>query len=249
MYGHQKMVPRSAVQLMHRALFGTPPADSSSNATSLEEWNVFQTKWLGTKYTNSTVPRTSRWKYAYLTEPDIILLTKRHVLEQMQSYLDKNLVFTPHRLQPVPHEFDFRNTAPNDNDDDNDDGIPIDPLPQLYVPAVGNWSTVQAVTDACCEVGYSEDPNTRGGGKCGQFWFACGFGKISKPEIVDTFRREAIDRLTRYGPYRMVQYVHGTRLIHLAGSESGRMCIPRNVATEGPCPEVPPVGLAMELPA
>eukprot|EP00977_Amphora_coffeiformis_P017059 scaffold5478_cov161-Amphora_coffeaeformis.AAC.13 len=245
LYGHQKMVPRSAVQLMHKALFGAPPADASSNATSLEEWNVFQRKWLGEQSLDSTASRTSRWKYAYLTEPDSILISKRHVLEQIQSHLNKNLVFTPHRLQPVPHEFDFRTTAPGNNDD----GIPIDPLPQLYVPAVGNWSTVRPVTDACCDVGYAQDPNLRGGGKCGQFWFACGFGKVSKLEVVEKFRQEAVDRLTRYGPFRMVQFMQGTRLIHLAGSESGRICIPRNVATEGPCPELPRDGLAMEMPA
>ena len=337
-YGHQKMVPRSAVQSAHRALFGdgdddennmdeddidaaaddgsdgdggdgdegyfydqadNPTFRTSPNGASTSVQRNKQTKfrdwvqtWLGGPSDATLAQLRQRWKYVYLTEPDTILMSKRHVLENFQAYLDEGKIFTPHRLQPMPHEFDFSfppqttttdiaNTlnknsresgssslviideAQNQDVASYDSDIPLDPPPYMYLPAIGPWQNVTLLkmteADACCEVGYSGDPNGPHG-KCGNFWFQCGFdhrssihekgdGKKTKQSYpyfdahnATAVREEAMTKWARLASYSLVQYAEGTRLVFLAGSEHGRMCVPRNLAKEGPCPTVPPNG-------
>lgn len=229
--GYSKMVPRKAVQDAYKALFGQSNNDSL-NMTEVQALESFRLQWLGND--------PNRWKYVYLTEPDTILMTKPHFLEQAKSFLDADMIFVPHRLQPVPHEYDFRTTAPPASNTTVDDAdVPLDPPPQFYISAVGPFATVKKITqfDACCDSGYDDDP-FGSKGNCGKFWHQCGFGGNFPFYNVSTVRSEALARWSRLQPYSFVQYVQGTRLVSLAGSEAGRMCTPWNIASDGPCPAV-----------
>ncbi|CAB9518882.1 expressed unknown protein [Seminavis robusta] len=162
------------------------------------------TAWLG----NQRKP--SFWQYVYLTEPDTILQARPSALPQLRAEVDMGSVLLPHRLQPIPHESDLRGMDRED----------------LYV-AEHDFPKVIGLDpnhhgDACCDeyIGKESRPGTLPHHReCKkQFWYQCGFGK---KEL------EMENRHARLKPYKFIRLLGGTGIVSLAGSEHGRMCIPR----------------------
>lgn len=139
----------------------------------------------------------SSWKYVYLTEPDTILQTKPSALPQLQKALVEGLILAPHRLQPLPHEYDLAGMK-NSN---------------KMVHAVGNFSLILQLNSlegaVCCDQDYKpwkEHP------KCNSFWWQCGFND-----------RKDHSRLEQYD---LIRLQPGMGIVSLAANHNGRRCKP-----------------------
>jgi len=149
----------------------------------------------------------SRWKYVYLTEPDTILKARPSALLAFGESIGQGRIAVPHRLQPIPHEFDAT-------------GAGVDP--SRYLPSSGAFGEVVVLDtkgdDSCCDGGGHKPGILLG--KCGTFWWICGFD--TEEEGDDPFQRHK-----RLVPYQLMRLVGGTGFVSLAGTEHGRQCIPR----------------------
>ena len=165
------------------------------------------TSWLGNRQ------NPSFWKYVYLTEPDTILQTRPSALLALKAEVDNGSVLLPHRLQPIPHESDVRGMKKDKNlflfEDDFEEVIDLDPL---------NSHDVCCDEDAGPMFRPGREPNFD---RCGQFWYACGFGRRL---------RNNPNRHDRIKPYKLMRLIGGTGVTSIAGSEHGRRCIPKKKA-------------------
>lgn len=165
--------------------------------------------WLG-----DDAKKHDRWKYLFLGEPDLLLHTRPSSIQAFGHAMDAGLVLAPHRLQPIPHESDFRGVAPKTH----------------VLPSVGQFAQVQELdssTWSCCD----DDSNLKPGAvlydDCGKFWWQCGFHDAkfgSQVEIQESHKRLL--------PYTLLRLTDGTRM-PFAGAESGRRCFPQ----QGVCQE------------
>ena len=152
-------------------------------------------KWLGNSRERSS------WNYVYLTEPDTILQTKPSALPQLKAALDEGTVLAPHRIQPVPHEYDLlRMTNPN-----------------KFIPAKGNFSSVLELNPlegaVCCdELSKSYKPWKEYLNYCSTLWWQCGFN-----DKQDHSRLE---------PYALMKLKPGMNVVNLAANHNGRRCKP-----------------------
>jgi hypothetical protein len=69
----------------------------------------------------------TRWKYVFYSEPDLALNSRASAIPALTAELASGKLIAAHRLQPIPHAFDF----PGFGDQF-----------QLTVPAAGNLSHV-----------------------------------------------------------------------------------------------------------
>eukprot|EP00545_Synedropsis_sp_CCMP1620_P013821 CAMPEP_0119027730 /NCGR_PEP_ID=MMETSP1176-20130426/37644_1 /TAXON_ID=265551 /ORGANISM="Synedropsis recta cf, Strain CCMP1620" /LENGTH=337 /DNA_ID=CAMNT_0006983711 /DNA_START=111 /DNA_END=1124 /DNA_ORIENTATION=- len=242
-------VPKQTLVALERVLFPERGNTASANATVVEIDPEEKSRrrrlrrdneyaWLGTSREEHP------YKYLYLTEPDTLLMTKPYALEQFKSLLDQGRVLSPHRLQPIPHEYDLMMK------DETIGGkkLRLDPNPTLYVPAVGNWSRVidmDPVDTICCDGGLDSVAHLRHEKCGGSVWWQCGFGtRATFDKRNATFRhqlnnatlrnQELVHGHRRFLDYQFVRFREGSRIIHLAGGGHGRQCRPQ-AAVDGPC--------------
>lgn len=166
-----------------------------------------------------TTIEKSFWKYVYLTEPDIILQTKPWVLPQLKQALDQGLNLFPHRLQPLPHEADFI-------------GMEDD---RFFVKNEGNFSQIIDLDSlngaVCCD----EQRGTYKPWKdylnpaCELGWWTCGFPKYGNGNHCHLL------------PYSLMRLKQGIGIVHLAATNHGRRCVPKE---KGEC--VPSVEIAID---
>lgn len=155
-------------------------------------------QWLGSR------PEASEYyKYVYLTEPDSLLQTRPSTLSQLKDALDKGMILTPHRLQPLPHESDVTDMT-NDN---------------KFVPATGSFAHVIELNalkkDSCCDEQRGAFKPWKKYGKCESsiFWWQCGFNRGNKDH-------------SRLEEYQLMRLQSGMTIVTLAGTEHGRRCVP-----------------------
>lgn len=187
----EKNMPRGALEGLRRAFLR---ASKVSDRKSRE--------WLGSD--------PYRWKYIYLTEPDSLLQVRPESLPQIFDEVDRGNVLVPHRLQPIPHEYDVPQ---------------YDGAPWKYLHASRGFNTVldmDPTVDACCDEMKGPDFKPGTVENCGNFWYTCGFTRAAATDPGAHFRLK---------PYDLVTFRHGSRIISLAGSEHGRRCFPRPVGT------------------
>jgi len=162
-----------------------------------------------------------------MTEADSILTTRSDALQAMAQELDNGNIAVPHRLQPYPHSSDLPNYD----------------MPQTVLPNVGTFSKVtslQADTHQCCDGGPShpgpELHNAERASCGGQYWYTCGFFRTEQRlSLGETVSREQIaQEHKRLHAYEWIRLSEGTGLSTLAGSNSGRRCIPLSFE-EGSC--------------
>lgn len=189
--GSPMNLPKGAVTGLQRALKG------NMDDTRAREW-------LGNTH------NVSYWKYVYLTEPDTILQSRPSALAHLRHALDKGLVITPHRLQPLPHESDLIGMKKSEK----------------YLPATGAFSSIVELNPlkggVCCDSLRGRYKPWHNFGRCGSFWWQCGFNSGQNH--------------TRLEEYQLLRIQTGTGIVNLAGSEHGRQCIP---STTGVC-SLPP---------
>ena len=182
------------------------------------------------------------WKYVYLTEPDTILHTKDYLLPSIRHGLDQGLMFFPHRLQPLPHEYDLPPAGRNTNDKNRPESQRrhITGSNQgRFVPAsVHPFSDVTSLSesDHCCDDGpgwwqsvlkfhlYGKGwPNITGKENCGTIWWACGFrNNLKQTEFNTTYVLELHKRLL---PYTLMRLDYGTKVV-FGSTQHGRKCHP-----------------------
>ena len=137
--------------------------------------------------------------------------------------LDNDLVFFPHRLQPLPHESDLEGVS-------SEIPLPSNILPfsniTLLDPLFGH--------DHCCDAGDFLPGRSKEFGRmmypCDDYpWWACGYLNQTK-DMNEAEIRQAHKRLLEYPMLRLE--VSGTGLV-FGSSERGRKCIPM----QSPCPD------------
>ena len=196
-----KNMPLGVLLGLKNAFAASELPDSNRTVQTTENMAM----WIGNKQ------EPSYWKYVYLTEPDSILHTRPSTLAGLKAEVDKGSVLLPHRLQTMPHESDV---------------VGMDKHKNLFLiqeefPEVMNLDPINN-HDACCDEKAGRD--FKPGlppyfDTCGQFWYACGFGR----KLRGNEKRH--ERLT---PYKLMRLSGtGTGLVSLAGSEQGRRCIPK----------------------
>lgn len=182
--------------------------------------NADQTKeWLGDKKN-----ATDYWKYVYLSEPDTILHTKPWLLPSIRHALDKGHSFYPHRIQPLPHAYNF--------------GTSHKASPDKFLPStVSPFSNITTLDplykhqDSCCDGGDVLPGRTLeyGTGRfpCdGYWWWACGFFHNETSKMTE---REVLNRHVRLLEYPMVRLKDGSGLVW-GSNERGRRCFPSKTA-------------------
>jgi hypothetical protein len=151
------------------------------------------------------VHNASTWKYVYLTEPDLILQTRPGALPQLRDALDKGLVLCPHRLQPLPHEYDVPGMETKDK----------------FVPATGNFAFVLELNPlqggVCCDKNKGSYKPWMEVGSCDNFWWMCGFDARRNHSLLE--------------PYPLIRLHPGMGIVSLAASEHGRRCWPSSTGT------------------
>jgi hypothetical protein len=151
-----------------------------------------------------TTTDKSHWQYIYLTEPDIILQTRKSAIPQLKRALDQGFVLAPHRLQPIPHETDFFGLEDQ----------------HKIVPNTGKFSLLLNLdsdgTDAtCCDEQAGKYKPWQDYEDCGVgFWWQCGFSHLTNYSH------------KRLEPYSLIRLKGGTGIVSLAASEHGRRCFP-----------------------
>lgn len=214
-------MPKATLQGMQLAIRGT---------MNFLEHNTTTEEWLGTTH------NASYWKYFYLTEPDTILHTKREVLPWIRKGLDQGLAFLPHRLQPLPHEYNLPD-AKDDTDEqkyvsDRNSGrfLPGDVYPFSNITFLNPWNG----DDHCCDGGPGWPGRTEEFGEkqfpCGNWWWACSFS--DKHQIRNLTKSQVLEVNRRIVPYPMMSLTSGTGVI-FGPSEQGRRCIPSKTS----CPK------------
>lgn len=144
---------------------------------------------------------SEEWESVYLTEPDSFLHAKPNNIDSLINLVkEKDLVFSPHRLQPIPHESDIWSTI---------SGIhPIsDDFANRVIPVL---SYSHFCYDGGCQRSYGS--RTSGAVSINQsntFWYMSGF------------RSGNHSYLNEYSFMRLSQ---GIGITMLMGSEHGRMC-------------------------
>ncbi|KAL7558701.1 hypothetical protein ACA910_013418 [Epithemia clementina (nom. ined.)] len=241
----RRNVPRFAVREVYRALFAANETSVSTTTTENEQEEPMpelQEEILGDG-------PIDRWKYVYYTEQDSLMYLKPLVAPQLQSRLDQGDMLLPHRLQPMPHQYDFY--PPNDTDIRNKD-----PPNSLFLPAIGPWQHVielDSRRDSCCDAGkdsYVFQTYPKCPGRTHNYWYLCGFRGSSsssssswQPDQLLETQQQQDDllwhqRLQNYTLMRLSANNSGggsgSGLVHLAASQHGRQCIPRK-ASQGPC--------------
>jgi hypothetical protein len=188
----EQNLPKAAVVGLHTAFkYAEIPIPTR---TQLE--TEYIRTWLGTK---------EDYKYIYLTEPDCILNFRPSSMRQLKEEVDKGMVLTPHRLQPIPREYDAKGISREFL------YLPENFAPVLDLDVVGNH-------DVCCDDWKGH--NTKPGlppffPDCGNFWYMCDFNE-------NNYKREnAHERLKAYPLMRLKQ---GTGIVSLAATEHGRPC-------------------------
>ena len=155
-------------------------------------------EWLGSKRDSS------HWRYVYLTEPDMLLQTRPRALSELRDALDQGLILAPHRLQPIPHEYDVKGMTDHTR----------------YLPATGNYSKVVELDTlqggVCCDEHAGPFyPGLQLFPRCGTFWWQCGFGYRARKDH------------SRLAPYQFMRLHSGTGVVNLAATAHGRRCIPK----------------------
>ncbi|CAJ1947867.1 unnamed protein product [Cylindrotheca closterium] len=205
-------MPLAAVIGMQKALGGKLESEKESKY------------WLGTKHD------ASYWKYVYLTEPDTLLHTKESMWKPIQEGLDQGLSFFPHRLQPLPHEFNL----PPSTEDPSTKHVSRKYQTQ-YIPNVLPFSNITNLDDTwhCCDdgpewPGRSEEFGTQQRPCGGLWWWACGYR--SSVKVSEQSKEEILEHHKRLVPYPMMTVAKGTGVV-FAPTEMGRRCFP----SQAPC--------------
>ena len=293
--GPTRNVPRLALSKLHQAFFphGNPPKDHPGDQDTLQERQIL----LGGS------ADVKQWEYLYYTEYDSLLYkstkqqqsSNRQLFQSFRTLLNEGKILIPHRLQPLPHEYDFYSNDDHQNHHakwTNNGKQPSKPQPEqgdmrrryqdppvsILVPAIPPWNHVtqlQGMDDACCDAGQKEPYVHQSYPKCPSFWYLCGFvggsrrSAVAKdvqkqqtrrkqkqqrqrqtlekqqpqrqqkqqsdkdPVLNTTLIRQVHQRLEHYQLIRLDQ---GSGIVHLAATEHGRQCIPRQTSRDGPCP-------------
>jgi len=148
--------------------------------------------WLGSE---------SRWSSVYLTEPDTLLHLKPQVLPDLMSgVLNDGWIFSPHRLQPIPHASDL--------------SFPLSPV--VVVPDNEDHKVITVDSYETCLWDSGNDrpygakhTNPQKPKRCGSFWYMCGFLNGDHTSIRS---------------YDLMRLTHGIGITMLMGSEHGRQC-------------------------
>lgn len=227
----------------------TPSGFNIPGAALLRFRQVFENKvpdsisecWLG--------PGGSRekWKYVYLSEPDLVLTTKLGALPELGRALQSGQVLAPHRIQPLPHASDLTNMARMMNE------YTENALAQFVIPNAPPFEEVVEIDsfsayndnsfstsssfDSCCDRG-SYKPYLFYE-KCQDFWWKCGYSEMGKNDpSIDSLQEDpengmsqvvtAHKRLMGYLPFMRLK--RGTGVVY-ATAEHGKTCRPQI----GPC--------------
>jgi hypothetical protein len=235
---------------------GTPPGQWESNVP------IAMLRQLTRVLLNQTTPDVTKcwlgenndnvWQNIYFSEPDLILHTRPESLHGIGQALLNGRLLAPHRIQPLPHAFDFVDVVGSESivNDTNrfipnippfDDVIVIDTFQQHNHPpndqrrVKDDNNNINPIYDSCCDRGLYKPYLLHK--KCGNFWWLCGYNSkrsITK-ENKDLLQQEpaipwAMVAHKRLLGYPMMRLVSGTGLV-FASSESGKTCRPQI----GPC--------------
>jgi hypothetical protein len=218
--GYAVNMPKGTLQGMQLAIQGR--LNHRDHNTTIDEW-------LGTAY------NASYWKYFYLTEPDTILHTKRQLLPSLRQGLDEGMMFLPHRLQPLPHEFNLPAAEGNEkkNHDKAEEKHISDQYKGRFIPGdVHPFSNITFLDplnsdDHCCDAGAEWPGRSEEFGEkqfpCETWWWACSYS--DKHQIRNLSRLEILEKNKRLIPYPMMSLRSGTGVI-IGPSEQGRRCFP-----------------------
>jgi hypothetical protein len=208
-------MPRAAVIGMQHALGGKLTEEQDSQA------------WLGSTHD------ASFWKYVYLTEPDTLLHTKPSLWKSIQHGLDSGLSFFPHRLQPLPHQY---NLPPSESDATNKKHV-SNIYAGKFIPNIHPFSNITTLDDSlhCCDdgpkwPGRSEEFGTQQRPCRGSWWWGCGYSKDYK--VLDLTKEQVLEYHKRIVPYPMMTIKRGTGIV-FGPTEMGRRCLP----SKTPCPK------------
>ncbi|KAL3934411.1 MAG: hypothetical protein SGBAC_009864 [Bacillariaceae sp.] len=219
-------MPRGALLGMVAAIKGK--LTKSLHNSSAEEW-------LGTTYDRSY------WKYFYLTEPDTILHTKMEALPLIRDGLDQGTMYLPHRLQPLPHEYNLppAKEGANQKQGKEEEEEVTNGNKHLskrykggYLPGdIHPFSNITFLDqdDHCCDAGKGWPGRSEEFGEkqipCGTWWWGCGFTKNDKEDIRELKGDEIREKHKRLLSYPMMSLNSGTGII-FGPTEQGRKCFP-----------------------
>jgi hypothetical protein len=208
-------MPRAAVIGMQHALGGKFTEEQDTQA------------WLGSTHD------ASFWKYVYLTEPDTLLHTKPSLWKSIQQGLDSGLSFFPHRLQPLPHQY---NLPPSDSDATKKKHV-SNIYAGRFIPNIHPFSNITTLDDSlhCCDngpkwPGRSKEFGTKQRPCRGYWWWGCGYSNDYK--VLDLTKEQVLEHHKRIVPYPMMNIKGGTGIV-FGPTEMGRRCLPSKM----PCPK------------
>ena len=171
-----------------------------------------------------------RWKYVFLGEPDLLLVTKPEALPALGRALREGRVLAPHRFQPLPHASDFRGIPGMDNDGGGGKGAWIQ---ARILPNAPPFQEVEEIDefDSCCDQG-SYKPFKLHEECSTPFWWMCGYINMRNPKSIITI--EGLSKVVvahkRLLGYPLMRLKRGTGVVY-ASAEGGKFCRP----TSGSC--------------